>query len=166
MGKGQVLSPEPLMTLGVRPLFIFSTLNYTILSSPWCRRARFGVPKMIQNLASNFFPLKLLFDNCPGQRAAAKNRKKHKDKGADWQRPGLKSRTFDNFGVHPLFIFSSLNYTVLSSPWYRRVPFWGVPKMVQNLASKAFTLKLLFDGRPGQANLQRQRTTRNTRIRG
>ena len=109
---------------GVRPLFIFSSFNYTVLSSPWCRRVPFwGVPKMVQNLASKAFTLKLLFDGRPGQPTAAKNHKKHKDKGVDGQRPGLKSRTFDNFGVRPLFIFSALNYTILSSPWCRRALF-------------------------------------------
>ena len=60
---------------------------------------------MLQNLASKAWTLKLLFDGCPGQHIAAKKHKKHKDKGVDGQRPGLKSRTFDNFGLRPLFIF-------------------------------------------------------------
>jgi hypothetical protein len=62
---------------------------------------------MLQNLTFKALTLKLLFDGCPGQRAAAKNHEKDKDKGVDGQRPGLKSRTFDNFGLRPLFIFSS-----------------------------------------------------------
>jgi hypothetical protein len=103
---------------------------------------------MLQNLAFKALTFKLLFDGCPGQHAAAKNRKKDKDKGVDGQRLGLKSRTFDNFRLRPLFVFASLHSP--KQPSVQEKPVFGIPKKLQNLASKALTLKLLFDCCPVQ----------------
>jgi hypothetical protein len=106
MGKGQVSSPEPLTTLG--SVLSSSSLHETTQSQAALAAGepRLGA-KMLQNLASKALTFKVLFDSCPVQHIAAKNHKKHKDKWVDGQRPGLKSRTFDNFGFRPLFIFSS-----------------------------------------------------------
>ena len=85
----------------------------------------FGVPKKRQNLASKALTLKLLFDGCPDQRAAAKNRKKHKDKGVDGQRPGLKSRTFDDFGGPSSLHLFYIKLHNPQQPLVQESPFWG-----------------------------------------
>jgi hypothetical protein len=122
MGKGQVSSPEPLTILGS---VLFSSSRHETTQSQAALGAgelRFVGPENApkSGLQSFAFEASLWWLSC--ECAAAKNHKKHKDKGIDRQGSGLKSRTFDNVlsSSSP-----SLNYTVLSSPRCRRAAFWG-----------------------------------------